>query len=520
MIEKEKRIIFFSFLVILLTSLFFCLKKQGLFTDEIYTFGLANSYFAPYIQDIYGGNLIDKIVVSTDLFNYITVGPGERFRFDSVFYNQGFDTLPPLYYCLIHFLCSLFPETFSKWFGLSINLLLYLACLVMLFKLSYKIFDDASSALMAVIFYGLSTIGMSTVLMIRMYILLTFLSLLLAYFSIQLIEKQNIKNCVIISFLHYLGMMTHYYYGIYAFFLFLICVYHLTKKKQYRFISLYLFFNALGFILFLVSFPAFLTQLFAPKLVSGHTAFSNLLTLSSYNNIITYFLIYISQTLPMFVFIFLLIILWYLRKKKTLLTDQIKCYYNIVTIPAIMAVFLVSVISPIVAERYIFNLAPILCLLVAREFKIIRLIDSGLFRLRYNTVSLILFTNILFLFFNPPNFLYPQMPKVNEMLKMYSQNPCIFVDNNYSSPLTENLLQLMLFKDFIVVNDINSKDMRTYIQEKQHNENVVLYIDTNRFFSSGYNSKDILDNIRNSSEYKNHKYLYSNYSVDVYVLNK
>lgn len=520
MLEKERNIIVFTFLIVILTSFFFCLKKQGFFTDEIYTFGLANSYFAPYIQDIYGGNLINKIVVSTDLFNYITVGSGERFRFDSVFYNQGFDTLPPLYYCLIHFICSLFPETFSKWFGLSINLLLYLACLVMLFKLSNKIFDDSCSSLLAVIFYGLSTIGMSTMLMIRMYILLTFLTILLAFYSIQLIERPNIKNCVIVSLLHYFGMMTHYYYGIYAFFLFLICVYHLTKKKQYRFIGVYLFFNSLGFILFLVSFPAFLTQLFAPKLVSGHTAFSNLLMLSSYNNIIVYFLIYIFQTLPMLFFTFLLITFWFLKKKKALLTDQIKCYYNIVTIPAIMAVSLVSVISPIVAERYIFNLVPILCLLVARIVKTIRLIDSGLFRLKYNTVSLILFTNILFLLFNPPSFLYPQMPKINEMLKKYSQNPCIFVDNNYSSPLTVNLLQLMLFKDFIVVNDINSKFVRAYIQEKQNNETVVLYIDTNRFFSSGYNSKDILDNIRNSSEYKNHKYLYSNYSVDVYVLNK
>ena len=34
--------------------------------------------------------------------------------------------------------------------------------------------------------------------------------------------------------------------------------------------------------------------------------------------------------------------------------------------------------------------------------------------------------------------------------------------------------------------------------------------------NEGYNTEDI----SNSSEYKSHKYLYSNYSVEVYVLNK
>lgn len=520
MSQSEKKLYIFSIFIIVLMSLLFCVKKQGLFTDEIYTYGLANSYFTPYIADIYGGNLIDKIVVSKDLFNYITVGFGERFRFDSVFYNQGFDTLPPLYYCLIHLICSFFPETFTKWFGLSINLLLYTACLVILFKLGYKVFEDYYSSIIVMIFYGLSTIGMSTMLMIRMYILLTFLTAMLAYFSIQLIENRNIKYCTIVLLIHYLGMMTHYYYGVYAFFLFLISIYHLIKIRQYRFIGLYVLFNVLGGILFLVTFPAFLNQLIAPKLVSGHTAYSNLFMLSSYTNILNYFLTYFSQTLSIQIFTVLLIILCCLKKKKALIANKVKCYYSIVTIPAILTLIIVSVISPIIAERYIYNLVPIFCLFIAREIKIMHLSDGSLFRFRYKSVLILLCINIIILFFNPPTFLYPQMPKINKMLKMYSDYPCVFFDNNYSSPVTENLIQLMLFNSFIVVNDVNSKFMREYIQENQKNERVILYVDKNRFFSSGYNSEEVLFNIMETSEYKNYKYLYSNYSVDVYVLNK
>lgn len=520
----EKKIVIISFVVMTFITLFFCIKKQGMFTDEIYTYGLANSYYAPYIADIFDGNLIDKVVSSADLFSYVTVNPNERFKFDSVFFNQAHDTLPPLYYCVIHFISSLFPNTFSKWFGLSINIVFYVCCLLALLKLTNKIFKNARISLIVVIFYGLSFVGLSTMLMIRMYVLLTLLTVLLAYYSICLIEKQNLKYCIIISLINYLGMMTHYYYAIYAIFIFIFCSYYLIVQKGYKFTFSYFVFYVLGILIFIISFPAFVDQLLASKLVSGNTAYINLLTLSKYYNILVYLFLFIRQTPLMHIFLGLIVGYYLFQKKKTTVSVEKKSldnqWYSIVVIPAILSLFLISVISPIIATRYIYNIIPFLCIIVAKELSIIQCINTSEVKLHNKTVIVLLLINFVYVLFNPPRYLYSDNPNINSLLKGFSDNPCVFVDNNYSSPITENLLQLMQFKNFIVINDVNSKTLKDYIQKKSNNNNIVLYIDTNKFFSSGYEVKEVIKKIKSNYGYASHKRLYSNYSVEVYFLAK
>ena len=495
-----------------------------MFTDEIYTYGLANSYYAPYIADMFDGSLIDKVVSCEDLFNYITVNPNERFSFDSVFYNQSYDTLPPLYYCLVHFISSLFPNTFSKWYGLSLNIVIYICCLIALFKLINIIFENTRISLTIIIFYSLSFIGLSTMLMIRMYVLLTLLTVLLAYYSIRLIEKKNMKCCLIVLLLNYLGMMTHYYYGIYAFLIFIFCLYNLITDKEYKFTLTYFIIYVLGALMFVMTFPAFFDQLLAPKLVSGNTAYSNLFTLSNYSNILFYLISIVNQTILMQFFTVVLVgcFLFQKRKERSNVVNTNSCnkYYNIVVIPAILSLFLTSIISPIVAIRYIYNLIPILCIIVAKELNNLQSLNSGIVELRNKAIIVILLINLIFVFLNPPRYLYSDIHKINNLLKDYSDNPCVFVDNNYSSPLTENLLQLMQFKTFLVTNNIDSKALQDYIQSNPKKDNVVLYIDTNKFFSSGYEAKELLKNIKIKNGYNTHKHLYNNYSVEVYLLTK
>ena len=44
------------FLTVTAVCLLFGCRKSGMFIDEIYTYGLSNSSYAPYITDIKGGN--------------------------------------------------------------------------------------------------------------------------------------------------------------------------------------------------------------------------------------------------------------------------------------------------------------------------------------------------------------------------------------------------------------------------------------------------------------------------------
>ena len=88
----------------------FTVKKTGENADEVRSYGLANSYYQPYIfmdddlKTINFGKWMDGQV----LRNYITVQEGERFSYDSVISNMKKDMHPSLYFMVLHTICSFF----------------------------------------------------------------------------------------------------------------------------------------------------------------------------------------------------------------------------------------------------------------------------------------------------------------------------------------------------------------------------------------------------------------------------
>ncbi|MEI3101615.1 MAG: glycosyltransferase family 39 protein [Oscillospiraceae bacterium] len=91
----------------------------------------------------------------------------------------------------------LFPNTFTKWTGLGLDFVIYMLTLLCLYKLLMALFSSRDIASAGVIFYGLCLLGMSTMLMIRMYVLLTLLSVLLAYLFLRVIRE--FKPCSVPS---------------------------------------------------------------------------------------------------------------------------------------------------------------------------------------------------------------------------------------------------------------------------------------------------------------------------------
>ncbi|MBQ4147915.1 MAG: glycosyltransferase family 39 protein, partial [Prevotella sp.] len=166
---------------------YYSAQKAGMFIDEIYTYGLSNSEYKPFVYDISGGDLTDQTITKQQFLDYLTVQEGEQFHFGSVYYNQTQDVHPPLYYWLIHTVSSFFPDSFSKWIGLGINGVVFAATLVVLFLLTQKLFENRRLAVLTAALYGLSTIALSTMLMIRMYMLLTFFTVLLAWLIAKLL---------------------------------------------------------------------------------------------------------------------------------------------------------------------------------------------------------------------------------------------------------------------------------------------------------------------------------------------
>ena len=152
---------------------------------------------------------------------------------------------------------SLFPNTFSKWTGLGLDFVIYMLTLLCLYKLLMRLFSSRDIASAGVILYGLCLLGMSTMLMIRMYVLLTLLSVLLAYLVVRLMERFNPRLCPLIALCILAGLMTQYYFVFYAFFLCAAYVLYALIKKQYKALLWFIPWALAGALCLLLVFPLY-----------------------------------------------------------------------------------------------------------------------------------------------------------------------------------------------------------------------------------------------------------------------
>lgn len=138
----------------MLYTYFFFAKKKGYDSDEVWSYALSNSYYRPFLETTAGWNMAytkeDTHYIS-EWFNgsvyhdYITVQKGQQFSYDSVWYNQANDVHPPLYYAIIHTICSFSPDIYSPWFALSVNYAAFILVMLLLFWLCFYYSDSVKN---------------------------------------------------------------------------------------------------------------------------------------------------------------------------------------------------------------------------------------------------------------------------------------------------------------------------------------------------------------------------------------
>ncbi len=230
--------------------------------DETWSFGLANSYDYPLFWEDGGGpsprnDFYNKWYNGNKWFNYITVQPNETFAFDRVYNNQKKDLSPPLYYMLIHFVCSLFPNTFSPWFGYIINIIAFIITQFFLFKLLLIINFNDKTTLVIVSFFGFSMAAINTFLYIRMYSLLTMFVIMLNYYVINIITDENIslKNGIFLFIIGFLGFLTQHYFAFFFFAISIAFILIFITRKRYSLLLKYIIISLLSFIAYYLCFP-------------------------------------------------------------------------------------------------------------------------------------------------------------------------------------------------------------------------------------------------------------------------
>ncbi len=271
-------------------------QKEGFHVDEIYSYGLANSEYLPFLHfgemeysvkdwmntygagesladlftnlwkdfqilkesgfawrdsEIYQNYLIAQAnsadtytttwVDGTYYQDYLAVSKSNTFNIASVYYNQRGDVHPPLFYILLHLICSVFQGQFSVWFGLGLNIVLMLLAEIALYHLVKNHLGGKKVALACLAVYAFSYGCVTSVLFLRMYCLLTLMTLLCCAMHLRVATEGYClqkKSAILLGLSVLGGYMTHYYFVIYAGLLagiFCICIILHKKWKSLLF---------------------------------------------------------------------------------------------------------------------------------------------------------------------------------------------------------------------------------------------------------------------------------------------
>ena len=262
-LRSEHIILAVIILLQLVTLVYLFTAKKNIYDcDEYYSYGLSNSYKRPFISPFsYERGVEGQLTFNytgDDFKYYLRTSPDTRFRYDSVYYNQAHDTIPPLYYAIIHTICSVRTGHFSWYYAFVINLLCFIPTQIFIYLIGLKVTRSKFLSLLTVAFWGFTLGGISCFIFLRMYAMLTMFGAMFTYYSInaQTEKKLSKKTCIMLALSAFLGALTHHNFLIFAFFLTLFSCLFILIQKSFKKMFIYGLSVLIGTALSFAAFPA------------------------------------------------------------------------------------------------------------------------------------------------------------------------------------------------------------------------------------------------------------------------
>ena len=369
--DKKAGIILAAIIIVsLCVSSFFIVTKQGYHEDELLTYNLANTQ--KHLNVDGGWNS------SADFNEYLSVSDSDRFNYAQVWENQVIDAShPPFYYALVHTVCSFFPNQFSRYFAYSINVLAMTGILILLYMTGRRVTGSNLYALIGTAAYALSTACFTTTIYLRMYSTLTFFVLLFVYQILRLYDKKNtvgLTDCLILLPIVTLGILTQYYFILFAGLTGLIFLIFKIKEKCFKDLFLVIGTALVGAGLAMLIYPHIIENV-----LGGNRGFGSLEISIDMITIFTYFVYKIFTYIEvlskdMFLGQIWLLILCtviaassfvYFRfiKKKKLSRKAV-----FIIVPPLAYFVIISLLSPFNSDRYVMASLPFIAMLYAFMF--------------------------------------------------------------------------------------------------------------------------------------------------------
>lgn len=498
-----------------LLMLYFGSKKENFHMDEICTYGLSNSYYKPLPCDT------EQWLNKSYFDEYLETGDNDRFKYDSVYYNQTRDVHPPLYYFIFHTLCSLLPFIFSKWTGIVLNIVFFIVCTIILFFLSKNLLNNYWLALLTCTMWGFSIGAITSIVYIRMYVLLTLFTILSCYLYVRLLEHKTFTFKILIPIIitTYLGLMTQYYFVIFTFFIAAILLIYLIIKKQFKDVFKFSFSILLSFILAIISFPAAIKHIF--KSSRGIEASKNFMLVNkTITNIFRYISIVNDSLFAGILFLILLyittiIIIRTLLGLNCKFDEEKKFKFLMLALPSIFYCLLIAKISPYQSARYICAVFPLIILCFIYVCRYIVSLFTNKAALINIIIAMVVFiiTTLGFLTQNI-DYLYEGDSKIIRKSKEYSNIDCLFI----SDAAWKTVDCMMTIKNFdnIYLNIIDKDNLSNEFNNSiGHHNKIIVYLEN-------YNVNEeklmqCIQYVKNITKLTNHDKLYNSGSFNVYL---
>lgn len=519
--KKNNRILILILLLLLIAVLLMGSMKHEYHVDEVFSYILSNSYDADMIShaDHMWGQWIDK----DDFEEFITVQSDEGFSYKTVYNNNTTDCHPPLYYWLLHTICSFFPNQFSKWFGLSINAVFYLLTILFLFFISKELFADERYRYITILTYGLSPLAIDDFLFIRMYMLSTFFVVLLSYLFIRILRYgSSIKRIAAIWIVIYLGAMTHYYFTLFAFFA--VLVFLLLKLPQWKHEKKNLLLLGTGSIvsvlLMILSYPVAIEQATGSSTnrvgneVSGNAlnlklGVSQIFTLTGHFIERFSYVKIIAIGIAVVLAVILGIVIWFSIRNRSRSEEKngLSAFYkeSLIWLSASFSLTYIAVAfigGHFVYTRYILHILPLFYLLIFLLLERFNTIYPQLEKIVLSLVVIFAISNFAYgAILERPPMLYKSVYQDDLLLEQYKENSVVVITPVDKEVPTGDLMKLVLFHE--VYMDPLEKVLEADVVDKTIDKDgaCILYIDTDQDWTEGYD-EDVLNDVSESIDNK------------------
>ena len=261
--------ILFIILTLLLAcnTIFWASQKEGFHVDELFSYEQVGNTKYPKPEYDRPDEPVLNMWHTRDYYeDYLTVSSEEAFDISAFYSSASRNTAhPPLYLTLLGmFISAVTPGFFTKWSGITFNLIFYLATIFVFFDISKRILKKDILALYSLFLFGISVGTVSSVIFIRDYMMFIFFSVtLLDVHMLMLGRKLDTSKPLLNRLLVYfafmlsliLGSLTHYYFIVFSIFVCVGYILILLLGREYRLFIEYIVANIMGVIIYFLIWP-------------------------------------------------------------------------------------------------------------------------------------------------------------------------------------------------------------------------------------------------------------------------